>query len=424
MEQISQNNLCNISIPALGRVHSIGALFDKCREDFLGANMVPYSLIKDFLTVTDSPDKRLEWFYAKTNYDKFNHLGVHFSLSLPILGNLITLGGSGKYLKENSRTMNKHEMVLKIYCPTYNERIDNMAKIRSLLNYTKLKNLFEISSHFVNEIDYGYCIIASFSLEINEDYTNDFFNTEIGLKIKTLIVDISCGVKIEIADKYKDFMKKIRVKIYSDIPFETYKIIMTIEDFSQYISQLPSKIKKSKGIPLQYKLIDLNFLIGNLNIKIIRILNNVEESTYMKISNIIEQFDDEEFKIDSLIQIADQIEFKAILLNEKELLNTKKQKLKSKKFMFVSKIHELLVEFRKGKIDLNPILEILKNSYDYENYIDKSLMKRIDLYNIFVINAKKIKIEYYFYLIKTLYPQFLWTMIIQNYIYFILIYQQ
>ena len=202
------SNQNDYDIKSLGRVASLGDLYDARNEKFLGYSLLKSDLPESCSTMTDIPYTNFKYDYSNTHESKFSNLDVTAELKVSVLCGMAKLEGSGKYLTDNKEN---HKSV----------KADLVYEIRTkhqtlLLSHESLKQFISHDSlgltdvtHIVTGIKWGANAYASF------EYSNDDnkHKREISGNLQAIVEKASFSISGKAAAAFTEGQEKLKTEL-------------------------------------------------------------------------------------------------------------------------------------------------------------------------------------------------------------------
>jgi hypothetical protein len=148
--------------PSLGNLVTLGELYNANSAKFLGVQLyTPESVKKSLIeTKRDPPTTKLDVSYSTTFQEKSSVIDVDASLSLDILGGLVSVSGSASYLRDVKSNTSQDCFAMTLAMRGREERIEVGNTNLVALN-DNLKGSYLAATHFVSAIQYGgNCVIS------------------------------------------------------------------------------------------------------------------------------------------------------------------------------------------------------------------------------------------------------------------------
>ncbi|CAG8722421.1 34411_t:CDS:2 [Gigaspora margarita] len=374
---------------ALGRTAQIGFLYDATRDTFHGTSIFRKELPPGLIKQVPSPHINLSFECEDTYKEKFDKLDVEGQLRLSVLSGLFSLKGTGEYLnnmKDSYKTV-KGTLVCKM--TSFTEYLE--------VNFDDLKpcittDPFYIhdATHIVTSIRWGVNIMVSFECK-NDDKKK---RSEIKIAFESNLNNISSCIGAS-----------------ADFPL-SIKVPKSFDEVKTFVAEIPSEMQKrsnGKGVPIEYTLYPLSKIakLINLDIKIDRILTNLNEETISRVENIFDELSESKCMLKDLYDDAQTIS-RHVLDETLSKINLTMKNFKIEEAKFRSILAKCLIDIRSGRSEVSEIEGLLKkfqsgmlsiNStkrfiHKYRNISDKAnLILSLKLKNVEYID-KDSTIEY------------------------------
>lgn len=184
---------------ALGRIASLGELYDARDDKFLSLRLVK----------SNPPDKtviRDDYFITKIDFikeesysEKFDKLNVKAELKLSVLAGL-ELKGSGEYFSETKKTSNSERMSLIHSTKTRDEVL--LIKSRDLLDYLDFDCLNNIeATHVVIGIGWGSNVIFTVEDANTDNLEKKTIKGDLEASLKGVAFSVSANASVDFGDR-------------------------------------------------------------------------------------------------------------------------------------------------------------------------------------------------------------------------------
>jgi len=249
---------------ALGRIARLGDLYDAASDRFCAMSMFKERLPTNSqaLTTTDNHNTDSSTTITNTLNDKLHLLDIAAELRLSVLGGLVKLDGSAKYVNEKKKSFKSAECVLVSHITTKVEQLDVFnEEVKNRISMDALKH--ERATHFVAKIYWG----ANCTIKVTDENSEDTDTTTVEGNLKAHVeklkaVSLDGEASVNMNDHEKEQWRKFSVKIFGDIlPDADDKLPIDFQGAIKMIADLPSLLQKSndgKGKPLIYDMISLS----------------------------------------------------------------------------------------------------------------------------------------------------------------------
>ncbi|XP_051817761.1 stonustoxin subunit beta-like [Antechinus flavipes] len=294
-----------MQIPALGRPLYLGTLYD-CRSDTFipGITLWDRETLKRNVTTEDQYKTNFEIITSDSMEEKTNAMNISGELKASILGGLVEIGGSAKYLCDTKTSQKQARVTLK-----YNMTTQYFHLTMNHLGHENISyhDVFDngTATHVVTAVLYGAQAFFVFDqkVSINEN-VKDIEGT---LKANVEKIPQVSG-KVEGVMKMKGNQtkstKEFRCKFYGDFVLETNPV--TYEDAIQVYASLP-KLLKGRGVPLQVWLYPLE----KLSSKAARLVRGISMSLVWDAQDTLEKLSECDKRCNDMLEAPDLSVFSA-----------------------------------------------------------------------------------------------------------------
>ncbi|XP_013390257.1 uncharacterized protein LOC106158722 isoform X1 [Lingula anatina] len=241
----------------LGRTFNITS--DKVGTDIFPAGFQPTSINKQRTT---SSHKMVE-----TSRQARDFLNVGGELSLKIKSGMLSIKGSGEYLKDEQSRSKRIEVLTKVHFETVTETIP--SSLRPVRGWT-LKGPQSLGSHYVRSITYGGELVASliFTAETTQEYQKIKAALSVGIPIYG---PFGLDVEGDFGRTVKEMKDKttLDIKYFANVPVDIVptdmdsfgKLVERFPDMVRWIFELKvKKVNNGKGVPVRAELVPLHSL--------------------------------------------------------------------------------------------------------------------------------------------------------------------
>uniref|UniRef100_T1IIJ1 Uncharacterized protein n=1 Tax=Strigamia maritima TaxID=126957 RepID=T1IIJ1_STRMM len=237
---------------ALGRVASIGDLYDVRTDTFVGFSIFDGPIPEIAIEVTTIPTRNIDFINTQTVLEKFEKLNVIPELRASILANLITLEGHAKYLENKEKNKKpRKSLVYTIHTQVEKLIFDEENDLHHFVTIDESD--LELGTHFVASITWGAKTVVSMEKDENNGKNEDL--TKQLRKLSSTIGKNEEGIEVNIVDDSIGFS----VQLFSDVLPATNepKSINEAEKMLKKIPRLVQMANKGKGKPISYILIPI-----------------------------------------------------------------------------------------------------------------------------------------------------------------------
>ncbi|VDI74339.1 Hypothetical predicted protein [Mytilus galloprovincialis] len=255
-----------IRTPALGRPFRLGMLYDRVHDTIIpGETLLTMQDMENHTFKENRNGSSFEVIYGDTFEDKSVVFNGDANLELNVLTGKVTLGSSGKFLKNKISSKKQLRITLTAeYIMLYKEL--EMKHFQSEISNTKAN-----ATHIVTAIEYGTNVAFAFERSISNSEDMQEVKGELTGMIDC-IPSFHASGKAEISMKNIDKQKaeNISCKFYGDIILPVNPT--TYEEAVRVYKELPSYLKEDKAVPVTVWLYPIHKRITPEN-KVLQIIN-------------------------------------------------------------------------------------------------------------------------------------------------------
>ncbi|KAG0329108.1 hypothetical protein BGZ99_003492 [Dissophora globulifera] len=391
-----------MDLPNIGQAMDLGDLYDsrtgRCTNSSILFNILPPTLIE-----SQDKDTINTKFISEESYkEKFKAFGIHGSLKLNILSNIMTLNTQAKYLtteKQSSRSVN---FSMSYAVQTKLEKINVQSEM--MQEYINLKALDDTeATHVVTGIQWGANMLCSFGHSLEEGETEKEVAGILGSSCNALKVSMGTGGGGPTKNSEQSSKgMSVQISILGDIVPTADSFPTSVEDAVQLMKQVPEFVKEvnqGKGSVLEYKLepIEKIRVHYNLETKIVPVINTIHLDLVDKVESTFDTIVENRIRLteasNNILEYSQYIaetdvkrinkELKSFNRDEREFKHTLSETVQS---IYAGKtpVHELfqlLEEFEEGSCSSSMVDEVIK-SY-------QALLRRIS----FICRCQEVNIQ-------------------------------
>lgn len=281
---------CTISRAALGRIATLGDIYDARKDDFIRVSIFKKKIPNDALTSTDNHFSDIVFIHSDTFTEKFSKLDVKAELQVSVLCGLLTLEGSGCYLNDEKTSARSVKSSLLYNLKTKEESVN--------VYHEELKDAFSIDAinsgmgtHIVVGISWGANCLLSCEYRNSESRDNKEIEGNLTAQLKTASLAISGHAGVHFTNTDQDINFDIR--IFGDVLPQMQDLPTTIEGGINLMKQMPSLLEncnQGRGKPLSYRLFPISSLTNYLNCSIPSdsMMKTLEEDCLLRIVHLFE----------------------------------------------------------------------------------------------------------------------------------------
>lgn len=264
-----------ITRQAVGRYEGrIGMLYDVRTDAFEGGSLFkkdpPESMIKSI----DSSHVITEIDFNNSQKETFKKLNIDANMSLSIMGGLIKVSGSAKYLTQ-TKTDSRSVRISFIYnTKTKFEHLQiSTAGLAEYISQDALNNLN--ATHVVIGVLWGANVVATFEQTVENHAAVEQLEGKLAASFSNVCISFKGEVSVGIEDKNNSSLESMKVSFSGDVPLEGVPRTMT--DVMSTISTVPSKVallNNGKGRQIEFMLYPLKSIaeMHKLDLQVERLL--------------------------------------------------------------------------------------------------------------------------------------------------------
>ena len=206
-------------MPTLGRTPRLGLLYSAASANFTGSY-----LFEDIDNKTDQINidigrTDLKLTMSDSFEDKSSVMDISASLSLEVLGGLIKVEGSGRYLTDSKANSEKHSWAMSLFLRTQEQRL--LFEEKKVVG-KRPHDVDEIikrdrATHFVSSIIYGGSIIIELLSKRVELEKVESIKGELAVQLEKLkgSIDLTGNAKVKIDGELKSLNETFELKVSS-----------------------------------------------------------------------------------------------------------------------------------------------------------------------------------------------------------------
>ena len=249
-----------LKLPCLGRPFRLGMLYDNRNDQLIpGLTFWDADTLQKFKISEPQLSSNYEVIAEDTLSAKAEHLGIEAGLKLSVLGGLVSVGGSGKYLDDHRSSNNQARVSLK-YCST---TIFEQLSMEQLSKFQHPKVFdYDIATHVVVGVKYGADAFFIFDRMVAKDEKYCKIHGDLKVNVENIP---QFGTKgrgsADIKERGKNETSKFQCKFYGDFILPNNP--STYEEAVKVYKKLPKFVdgaKASKAVPKEVWLYPLNKL--------------------------------------------------------------------------------------------------------------------------------------------------------------------
>ncbi|KAA0701387.1 Stonustoxin subunit beta [Triplophysa tibetana] len=362
MESVGANA---IEVAALGRPFQLGMLYD-CRKDALVPGITLWNQEKLQKSIRSHQQINTNFKVTASDLieDKSHLLNIDGSLKLSLLGGLINVTGSAKYLNDTKQSFIQQRLTLHYHSTTRFEELT--------MNHLASENIAhpdvfdrDTATHVVTAVLYGADACFLFDREVSSDEDKTTVEGEVKAvydKLKFITVDVKANLNMN--DVQKKAVKKFTVTFYGD--FQLPSNPTSFEDALKVFADLPKLLGENRdlGVPLRVWLYPLD----KLHSKASKLLKEISIDLISDIESALESLNTNEMKCCDLLKDSPALALPAFHNQIKDM----KKNCYTYKTRLMKKLGSLLPQIRGDQIEVSGLNDLLNDH-------DKSPFRRRDL---------------------------------------------
>ncbi|XP_053097441.1 cytolytic toxin-alpha-like [Pangasianodon hypophthalmus] len=337
-----------IEMAALGRALHPGMLYD-CRSDSVipGISLWDTETIKKGVVSRRQPKTDLKFTASDCLSEKAKLLDVSASLTASILGGLVDVGGSARFLRDNKSSARQSRVSLQYSQTT---RYEQFTMDRNI-TYPKV---FEdgTATHVITAVLYGAQAFMVFDLTANEDENKEEIEGTLNVMVKNIpFIDIEGAGGLKMSDGEKKLSDKISCTFYGD--YELEQNPTTYMEALQLYKELPSLLRKRENdaVPMKVWL----YPLAHLSKKAATLEREIHKTLITKTETLLEDLRNAETQCNDLITNTTVNDFQDV----RRRVKTLQALLEVYKVIFLKVLRRLIPAIRGGKEKEQALADII-----------------------------------------------------------------
>ena len=268
--------------------------------------------VKDHIRTDLLPFTEYVYGSTKTWKDKLSLLGISAEIGSSLMGGMVGVTVSGRYLDDRKSQVNSSSMTCKLCVQTEQDTLFLRKKgMSELIDMTLLKNLDSIeATHVVTSVLYG----CNGFVTANYSYQNSFEKRElegrIAASLNVLVASLDIEIGIEENKLSKDKRDHFEFAWKCDVNDGNAYLPTKFDEAVKKMSTLPQLIKghdgQGRGVPVKVWLTPLKevakMLVNVNDIKLGAICQAIEDASLTKIMNYYQRLDDNILELQDLVK--------------------------------------------------------------------------------------------------------------------------
>ena len=379
--------------PSLGRVASLGSLYDERTDAFLDFSLFNKSMPDSLVERVDTPKTDYKFDFDNSLRNKFKQFSIEGELKLSLFADLVKMQGSGSYLSHKKDSFKSIQCNVIYSIDTVDEHIDIAKLSADLINKDALRVARHQATHVLVGTRWGGRVVSSFEYKNAEDESE----TEIKGQLAVIFDNFNSSAKG--ANKTSEKMSKenMSTHFFGDVLLED-RVPNSHDEVVQIMRQVPTLVKRQnngKGVALVYTLLALECveqMVLNESPAIGSLLQTQQQAII-----------DESFVIDAervferLIGAAQQLYDLRTLVGEKrhlfepkmlDRLHAESDKWRGVEAKLKREVREKLVDVRSGKaapdsmslVELHKLADAMEACVEANKWIEAKVKRTRDLH--------------------------------------------
>lgn len=352
-----------ITRAALGRIASLGDIYDARKDDFIRIPIFKKKIPTECLTSTDNHFADIVFIHSDTFTEKFTKLDVKAELQVSVLCGLLTLEGAGCYLNDEKTSARSVKSSLLYNLKTKEESLN--------VYHEELKDAYSIDAiqsgigtHLVVGISWGANCLLSCEYRNVEAKDNREIEGSLTAQLRKASLAISGQAGVQVTNVDQDINFDIR--IFGDVLPQNEDLPTTMEGGINLMKQMPTLLEscnQGRGKPLSYRLFPISSLMKYLNCSIQpdSMVKVLEEDCLLRIVHLFEDMSKTRQELADFYQ--DALDNKVCLVPEDlSSITNFKREFAVDEIKFRKTLSTTLTAIRSGKTNVTS-LEALIDQY-------------------------------------------------------------
>ncbi|XP_029441924.1 uncharacterized protein LOC115081641 [Rhinatrema bivittatum] len=357
-----------IEMATLGRPFQLGMLYD-CRNDSLVPGITLWnidSLVKDS---QPKPESEYQIIASDSTEAKSSALNVSASLEASVLGGLISIKGSAKFMNDKKTSKHQARVTLQYRATTKFEQLTMRDLGAGNVTYPYV---FEqgIATHVITGVLYGAQAFFIFDQEVNSSEAYQEIQGSLQATIKMIpLVSISGEAELQLSEKERVNAQKFSCRFYGDFALE--KNPVTFQDALAVYANLPKLMGENgeNAVPMRAWLYPLN----KINTAAARLVQEISVSLVRRARDTLDQLVEYDMQCNDLMKDCDTLPFQA----PKKKIQLFKSRCQEYQLVCQKKFCELLPDIRGGGKEESALVDIMK-SREESPFCDHTLTEWIE----------------------------------------------
>lgn len=299
-----------LEMPCLGRPFQLGMLYD-CRSDrpILGMTLWDADVLKKATSSKPQTASDFKVIAEDSISEKTTSMDISASLKLSLLGGLVKVEGSAKYLDDRKSSKRQARVSLKYWSTTRVEQLtmEGLSKFQHTRVFDD-----KIATHVVTGVLYGAEAFFVFDRQVSESESYRDIHGRVEAMVKALpSIDLEIGGSAEVGIKQgeKEEASKFECTFYGD--FLLKKNPSTFEEAVQVYRELPQLLGLESGENTVAKKVWL-YPLSKLDSKAAQIVREISSNLVNQAQSILEDMHEVEMRSNDLMKYEVYFNFQGI----------------------------------------------------------------------------------------------------------------
>lgn len=351
----------------MGRVARIGELYDARSDQFLHISMTENNLPAEIIQSTENKHSNIKYLKMNTLEEKLTTLNVQAELKLSVLGGLVQVSGSGKFLSDKKHSSRSVQVSLAASMLTEVESVDFTNKDeKRLIDMDVLEEID--ATHVVVGIQWGGNVFISVEDSNYEGSDQQTVAGSLSAKLEMLFASVSASGEVSVSDTLINEYNRYSFEIYGDIlPPEMPVTLVDAVVLMKTSARLLTEGNLGKGKAVSYTLLPLELYRQLLGVEasISIILKSINEGT---INSFVKWFDEMNI-VDQQVEdlLTQRRQYQNYVAKEKlDEIVTFSENYDNYRFQVKLTLAEALIKVRSGNETIDQLINVLNEANNHE----------------------------------------------------------
>lgn len=355
-----------IHVSAMGRVASLGELYDARRDEFIHVPLINGNTSM-LIHSTQNRYSNLKYLLSNTLNEKLEFLQVEAGFKLGILFGLFEVSGSAKFIKDKQSSSKSVKVSVANFVKTEYEKMDIAGEDgRKLIDLMVLEKVD--ATHVVSGIQWGGNVIISVEDTNTEERDIQSVRGDLYGKLTLSVVSLSVEGSANISDEVRREYSQFNFELYGDIlPEETPT---SVPDAIILMKSAPSLLvngNNGRGKQLSYTLLPIALfrLLLSVESDFNSLVKFIDESTVASCIRLFDEIGNDELKVNEMV---DNLKHLQNFISPERI--TKVQSFASGYGHYQNqlkiRLSQQLISIRSGDVKIDEIIKVLDEAYMHE----------------------------------------------------------